>query len=42
MRQAIEATLNKVPLEEYAKDKPELKAAIEAYKKGSLAMMLGL
>ncbi|MET1159728.1 MAG: RuBisCO large subunit C-terminal-like domain-containing protein [Thermoprotei archaeon] len=42
MRQAIEATLKNIPLEEYAKEKPELKAAIEAYKKGSLAIMLGL
>ena len=42
MRQAIEAVLNKIPLEEYAKNKPELRSAIEAYKKGSLAMMLGL
>jgi len=42
MRQAIEATLKNIPLEEYAKDHPELKAALEAYKKGPLAVMLGL
>jgi 2,3-diketo-5-methylthiopentyl-1-phosphate enolase len=39
-RQAIEATMKKIPLEEYAEDHPELKAAIEAWKKGPLATML--
>jgi len=41
-RQAIEATLKGVSLEEYAKEASELRAAIEAYKKGALAIMLGL
>jgi 2,3-diketo-5-methylthiopentyl-1-phosphate enolase len=31
LRQAVDAVLNDIPLEEYAKDKPELKAAIEAW-----------
>ncbi len=42
MRQAIDAVLKGVPLEEYAKEAPELNAAIEAYRKGALAIMLGL
>ncbi|MGB9827764.1 MAG: RuBisCO large subunit C-terminal-like domain-containing protein, partial [Thermosphaera sp.] len=42
MRQAIDAVLKGIPLEEYAKEAPELNAAIEAYKKGALAIMLGL
>ncbi|MFX0096822.1 MAG: RuBisCO large subunit C-terminal-like domain-containing protein [Candidatus Hodarchaeota archaeon] len=39
-RQAIDATMEKIPLEQYAEKHPELKAAIEAWKKGSLAFML--
>jgi len=42
MRQAIDAVLKGVPLEEYAKEAPELNAAIEAYRRGALAIMLGL
>lgn len=41
-RQAIEATLSGVAIEEYAKQAKELQAAIEAYKKGALAIMLGI
>jgi 2,3-diketo-5-methylthiopentyl-1-phosphate enolase len=41
-RQAIDASLKGIPLEEYAKQAVELAAAIEAYKKGALAVMLGL
>lgn len=40
-RQAIDATLNKVSLKEYAKDHSELKAAIEAWEKGPLTELLG-
>jgi len=31
LRQAVDATMAGIPLEEYAKDKPELKAAITAW-----------
>ncbi|MCD6488931.1 MAG: hypothetical protein J7K21_06900 [Desulfurococcales archaeon] len=40
-RQAIDATLKGIPLEEYAKDHPELKVVVEAWKKGVLKIMLG-
>ena len=40
-RQAIEATLKGIPLEEYAADHMELKAALEAWRKGPLAELLG-
>ena len=40
-RQAIDATLKKIPLEKYAEDHPELKAAMETWEKGSLAELLG-
>lgn len=42
LRQAIEAALKNIPIEEYAKEAAELRAALEAYKKGALAVMLGL
>ncbi len=42
IRQAIEAVMKNIPLEEYAKEAPELRAALEAHKKGALAIMLGL
>lgn len=42
MRQAIDAVLKGVSLEEYGTSAPELRAAIEAYEKGALAIMLGL
>lgn len=41
-RQAIEATLKGIPLEEYAREARELQVALEAYKKGALAVMLGI
>jgi len=40
-RQAIEATLKGIPLEEYAADHMELKTALEAWSKGPLAELLG-
>jgi len=39
-RQAIEATLNRIPLEQYAEQYPELKAAIEAWKAGPVSLLL--
>ncbi len=39
-RQAIEATMSKIPLEKYAEQHPELKAAIEAWKAGPISMLL--
>lgn len=39
-RQAIEATMNKIPIERYAEQHPELKAAVEAWKAGPVALLL--
>jgi len=39
-RQAIEATMNKIPLEQYAEQHPELKAAMEAWKAGPVSILL--
>jgi len=39
-RQAIDATTKKMPVEQHAEQHPELRAAIEAWKKGLLTFML--
>jgi|YelNatPaOPRAMG01_1025707.scaffolds.fasta_scaffold33586_2 2,3-diketo-5-methylthiopentyl-1-phosphate enolase len=39
-RQAIEATMNRMPIDQYAEQHPELKAAIEAWKAGPVSLLL--
>jgi 2,3-diketo-5-methylthiopentyl-1-phosphate enolase len=39
-RQAIDATIKKIPLEKYAEEHSELRAAIEAWKAGPIATLL--
>ncbi|MGB9714180.1 MAG: RuBisCO large subunit C-terminal-like domain-containing protein [Candidatus Bathyarchaeales archaeon] len=39
-RQAIEAAMNRVPIDQYAEEHPELKAAIEAWKAGPVSLLL--
>ncbi|MEM3725512.1 MAG: RuBisCO large subunit C-terminal-like domain-containing protein [Candidatus Bathyarchaeia archaeon] len=39
-RQAIEAAMNRIPIEQYAEEHPELKAAVEAWKAGPVSLLL--
>jgi ribulose 1,5-bisphosphate carboxylase large subunit-like protein len=39
-RQAIEAAMSRIPLEQYAEQHPELKAAIKAWKAGPVSLLL--